>query len=89
MNTRIPKQTPNTKPNQKHPNNKLLKTQQLLATNKNQTRKKEYMHKNTLNLIQTTKLPYPHHLPSRKPWIRYERKHSRIDLYIKRNDTTK
>jgi hypothetical protein len=56
---------------------------------KNQTRKKEYMHKNALDLIQTSKLPYTLTTYQAENLVQHYLFPTRIDLYIKRDDVTK
>jgi hypothetical protein len=56
---------------------------------KTKPEKREYMHKNPLELIQTSKLQYALTTYQAENFVQHYLFPSRIDLYIKREDTTK
>jgi hypothetical protein len=56
---------------------------------KTKPEKREYMHKNPLDLIQTSKLPYALTTYHAENLVQHYLFPSRIDLYIKREDTEK
>jgi len=56
---------------------------------KTKPEKKEYMHKNALDLIQTSKLPYALTTYRAENLVQHYLFPSRIDLYIKRDDLNK
>jgi len=56
---------------------------------KTKPEKREYMHKNALDLIQTSKLPYALTTYQAENLVQHYLFPSRIDLYIKREDVAK
>jgi hypothetical protein len=56
---------------------------------KTKPEKREYMHKNALGLIQTSKLPYAITTYQAENLVQHYLFPSRIDLYVKREDVDK